>query len=176
MITKKEALTAATTFKKARDEFHNVSLRYIVEQTMGGNSDAIGIVFHAAGLLWNKGGQLQLTKDGTAAWNWLKTTIDKGGCGLGALLRWDKEKRRFFYRDGWSKKADTMDMDAIEHNFRAWRYDQWGKNSKPADQEFNLEARVIRLVADAKKKGKLTPSEIEAQVQNAVKAALFKVA
>jgi len=159
-ILKKNALSAATSLKDAKRKFHDVSLRYVVEQTLSGNADGIQLVFERAGFLEGTA----TSKVGRLVWAYLAAPHDDGGAGLGSMLRWDRDASRFKLTKDWSKVAETFDHDAFEIAFKTPWYD-WKRES--ASRAFNLQTRIKGLITSAVNAG-VSLDEIDAAMAGAL--------
>lgn len=163
-VSKSKALAAASAYASSRQRFQAEALRYVVEQSLFGNSDAIMLVFKAAGMLLPTD---RVTADGRAAYRWLAADPADGGCGL-SFLRWDKDLSRFKLAKGWKAKADQIDMAQVEHNLSAVLWYTWERTTERAERAFDLNARILRLVKDAKASG-MTNAQIEQQIHDSVR-------
>jgi len=161
MILRKDALSAATSLKNAKRKFHDVSLRYVVEQTISGNADGIQLVFERAGFLEGT----TISKTGKLVWAYLKAPHEDGGAGLGSMLRWDLEAGRFKMTKDWERISKTFDHDAFEIAFQTPWYD-W-KRPGSASRSFNLQTRIKGLITSAVKAG-VPLSEIDAAMDAAL--------
>lgn len=167
-IDKARAMKAASAFRRGAEEL-TVALQYAVQQALNGNADGFQNVCVKAGLSFNDHGTLKVTKTAEAVASYWRASPDKGGLGMGAIMRFDSERNRWVMRDGWKKKAERIDLAKVWANLARPRGWLEFKATKAKDSNWNLDAAVLRLVKSARKHGK-----DDKAVQAALAAALLQ--
>ena len=166
-VSEGQAIQYAQNYRGAKRAFQ-ASLAYIVAQAFQGNADACHRVFVAAGMLTNVRGELFAGKDASAAWQYLTDSVEKGGCGLSGIIRFDRETNRFSMAKGWAAKFANTDVAAVWTNLAK---KPWNMHApKPAAAAFDLDKAILRLVKRAGDNG-FTPETLAAHVAKLVKAA-----
>jgi hypothetical protein len=149
-VSESQAIQYAKNYRGAKRAFQG-SLAYIVAQAFAGNADACHRVFTAAGMLTNIKGELFASKDASAAWQYLTDSVEKGGCGLSGILRFDREANKFTMAKEWAKKFANVDVAAVWVNIATLPWDQ--HMPKPAASAFDLDKAILRLIKRASDNG-----------------------
>ena len=149
-VSEFQAIQYAKNYRGAKRAFQ-ASLAYIVVQAYSGNADACHRVFVAAGMLTNVKGELFASKDASAAWQYLTDSIEKGGCGLSGIVKFDRETNKFAMSENWVKKFANTDTAAVWVNLATKPWDQ--HMPKPAASAFDLDKAILRLIKRASDNG-----------------------
>lgn len=143
------AIQRARNYKGAKNGLQ-VAIAWAVGQTMQGNADGLYQVFLAADLL-SGGEKMTAYADGRAVWSYLTTSQSRGGCGLGTLIRWDKELSKFKMTEGWKSKAEDIDMVALVETLSETRWDTF--KAVAVEKAFDLDKAIQTLITRAANKG-----------------------
>jgi hypothetical protein len=162
------AIHRAMNYRGAKAGFQ-VAVTYIVEQLLHGNADATYRVMRAAEMLTPKptkdGLKLFATKYGRALWQYLTDPTENGGLGMAGIVRWDADSQSYKMSDKWQDAANKLNLAMVWSNLKIRRWDMHGKVK--ADRAFDLDARINRLVAEARKHG-ATSEQITAALSKAL--------
>jgi hypothetical protein len=146
-----------------------VAVTYIVEQLLHGNADAVTRVMLKAEMLTPKstedGLKLFATKDGRAMWQYLTDPVETGGLGMVGIVRWNGDTQSYKMAENWEDAANKLPLAKIWSNLKACRWDMHGKVK--ADRAFDLDGRIKRLVAEARKNG-VSSEQITAAIGKAL--------
>jgi hypothetical protein len=167
-ISESTAIQRAMNYRGAKAGFQQVVV-YVVEQLLHGNADATYRVMRAAEMLAPKptkdGLKMFATKDGRALWQYLTDPVENGGLGMVDVIRWNSDTQSYKMAENWQDAANKLNLAMVWSNLKAHRWDMHGKVA--ADRAFDLDERIKRLVAMARKHG-ATSEQITAAVAKAV--------
>jgi hypothetical protein len=167
-VSESTAIQRAVNYRGAKAGFQQ-SVTYIVEQLLHGNADAVYRIMRAAEMLIPKPGKdgvkMYATKDGRALWQYLTDPTENGGLGLSGIVRWDSDSQSHKMAENWQDAANKLNLGLIWSNLKTRRWDMHGKMK--ADRAFDLNERVKRLIAEARKNG-ITGEQITAAVSKAL--------
>lgn len=163
--SKSTAIQRAKNYRGAKAGLQ-AAIGYAVAQLLQGNADGLHIVMSAAGLIENRGGEMHANADGRAVWAYL---TKRDALGLTGIVAWDKESGRFRMCKNWTKAADDLDLAHVVNTLANVRWDQY--KAAKADQAFDLNKAVVRLVHKARSNGITDDDAIMSVVRQALKTA-----